>query len=447
MAKKISNILTSLAVFLIPFYFFRFEIFGIPTNVFEIAVLITFIFTCCHHEPTKSSRATPQMLKGSFCRREPRDQYLVSGSQNTWSKGQKWLLPTSLLILALISVFISPEKEKALGIFKGWFLVPIVFAWLINRNFSKENIQKLILPLYISTILISAWALLQKIGIISTLLYQVGDRSFEQYVNNGRVFGPFESPNYLAMFLAPATLISLSILFESAYRRTENFLAGSKKISVLVAASYSLPLLAIFFSGSRAGMISLAFGVLIFLILRRRNIKNESKPVFTLIIMGSIVLINLLYLCFTIYLYKNPSLGDSIRIEIYKYSVTLLKSYPILGVGLSNFQNEIAKLSFASHSFQISGLSYALHPHNLVLAFWLNLGLAGLILFLWLVLDIFKRLFFSVSKIKVYFITALCVILIHGLFDTTYFKNDLSAIFWLIFASSLILQQNETKNI
>ena len=37
-------------------------------------------------------------------------------------------------------------------------------------------------------------------------------------------------------------------------------------------------------------------------------------------------------------------------------------------------------------------------------------------------------------------------ILFHGLFDTTYLKNDLAAIFWLLIAVSLVLKKQNEKD-
>ena len=77
------------------------------------------------------------------------------------------------------------------------------------------------------------------------------------------------------------------------------------------------------------------------------------------------------------------------------------------------------------------------HPHNIFFAFWLNAGLLGLIaLFIFIV---FTHRRFT------YPLIAFWGLLIHGLFDTPFWKNDLSMIFWLILGAIVILQTYGTS--
>jgi O-antigen ligase len=151
------------------------------------------------------------------------------------------------------------------------------------------------------------------------------------------------------------------------------------------------------------------------------------------------VLVNVGYLFFATHNFNPMSGGDKIRVEIYKYSDILLRNNPVSGVGLGGFEDRISKISENNASFQLYAMSYALHPHNLFLAIWLSTGIAGLVIFIFILASIFKRLFTSDSRLRSYFVAAIVAILIHGVFDTTYFKNDLAALFWLIYSGAVIL--------
>lgn len=413
--KRLSECLVFVAVFFIPFYFFRFSVFGIPTNIFEISVLVALI----------SSFLIPRKDISTL---------------NEITKFTGWIFPILLLIIALVSSFLAGDKTNALGIFKGWFLVPAIFAWLITKNFNQKNLWKLSIPLYVGLLIISIWSIFQKLGIIGALFYQAGDSSFSQYLQERRVFGPFESPNFLAMYLVPALLISFSIIEHIKYKCSK----------ILLAVSVVLPVLALYFSGSRAGLITLILGALVYLNYRFIDVQKTKyrKPFFAVLFIFLFLLINVGYLFFaTKYFQPEAGSSDDIRVQIYKYSETLIRNHPVAGIGLGQFQTAIAEISKSSTAFQEFGLPYALHPHNLFLALWLNLGTYGLISFVLLLVAMFKNLYFNDSKLKAYFIAAVFAILIHGLFDSTYFKNDLSAIFWLIFAAGVILKQNETKKL
>jgi len=84
-----------------------------------------------------------------------------------------------------------------------------------------------------------------------------------------------------------------------------------------------------------------------------------------------------------------------------------------------------------------------LYPHNIILNFWSELGLAGALLFVWLIGKYFVGGFkiwryFSDREPECYLILGLIgsmtVVVIHGLVDVPYFKNDLAVLFWLLLA-------------
>jgi O-antigen ligase len=284
-------------------------------------------------------------------------------------------------------------------------------------------------------VLVSVWALLQKVGLISTLFYQVNDSSFSLYLSEGRSFGPFESPNYLAMFLSPVFFLSLPF-FDLVKKKSTRLFFGGMMI---------LPLLAIYFTNSRGGVISTVICVFVYLNYRYINHRsaNKVRPFHQIVFTFLLVFINAAYLFYATRFVNVSSGGDSVRIEIYKYSLKILKSDWLLGTGLGNFQGRIGQISVGNFSFQEYALGYALHPHNLLLAVWLNLGLLGLIAAVYLIIIFFKKCFNSVEMIRASLIAAMFAILIHGLFDTTYFKNDLSAIFWLLIAGAFVLNRRQ----
>ena len=83
-------------------------------------------------------------------------------------------------------------------------------------------------------------------------------------------------------------------------------------------------------------------------------------------------------------------------------------------------------------------------PHNLYLNLWLETGFLGLIGFLGMVaVSIFESLK-NFLKTKNYLIilplAALIAILVHGIVDTPYFKNDLSLLFWIVLGMMVVLE-------
>jgi O-antigen ligase len=115
----------------------------------------------------------------------------------------------------------------------------------------------------------------------------------------------------------------------------------------------------------------------------------------------------------------------------------MLKNNFLFGIGPGNFQSKYLEYQKYFPPY----LEWAVpEPHNLYLAFWLESGFAGftgfvILTFLWL-----KRTTFQTKNSLV---TAVCAgimlyFLLHGILDTTYWKNDLSLIFWITFSLGLL---------
>jgi len=121
------------------------------------------------------------------------------------------------------------------------------------------------------------------------------------------------------------------------------------------------------------------------------------------------------------------------RLVIWNASAEIIKDHPLFGIGPGTFQQTY--LSYAGR-FSKPYLEWAVpQPHNVFLAFYLQTGLIGFIGFVLIISWFFKSacrkreaapcVYAVVSAIMIY-------ILVHGLVDTTYWKNDLALMFWLV---------------
>lgn len=95
-------------------------------------------------------------------------------------------------------------------------------------------------------------------------------------------------------------------------------------------------------------------------------------------------------------------------------------------------------------------LEIFMYPHNILLNFWTELGFLGALLFAWIIgkyLFIGLRLALNRTAggerfIAISLIAAMVAVVVHGLVDVPYFKNDLSALFWLLAAMMGIMTVN-----
>ncbi len=137
--------------------------------------------------------------------------------------------------------------------------------------------------------------------------------------------------------------------------------------------------------------------------------------------------------------------SGTVRRAQWAETIEMLKDRPLLGAGLSGYKTAVAP--YHKHPeweiFQ--------YPHQIVLNVWTELGALGLLAFIYLavlvvrsVLPLFKG---ELEGVTVAAFAALLEMTLHGLVDVPYFKNDLAAMTWLLFAVLVILRSEATKNL
>ncbi|MBI4450308.1 O-antigen ligase family protein [Candidatus Uhrbacteria bacterium] len=132
--------------------------------------------------------------------------------------------------------------------------------------------------------------------------------------------------------------------------------------------------------------------------------------------------------------------SGSVRLAQYRETWRLLRDHPIRGAGLAGYQQAIAPYH------EKRDVEIFLYPHNLLLAIWVELGLAGLLLFLTILYQFFRQLFSPPLSGRgsergwgrYGIVAAMFVVLVHGLVDVPYFKNDLAMLVWVIVAIGTI---------
>ncbi|MFC1686717.1 O-antigen ligase family protein [Patescibacteria group bacterium] len=139
------------------------------------------------------------------------------------------------------------------------------------------------------------------------------------------------------------------------------------------------------------------------------------------------------------------------RLEIWKGSLAILKDHWLFGVGLGKFQE--IYLEYIPKVFTSPPLDWqVLHSHNLFFYFWLNLGIVGFLAFLGILVYLGfcfvklakdKKLFQKIRLEYFIFLGVITAIIVHGLFDTPYWKNDLAVLFWLVVGGVVWLCQKE----
>jgi O-antigen ligase len=390
---------------IIPLYVIRFTIFGIPTNVLEIgigAVLLIFLI-------------------------QFRDYKNLLQISNYWKP--KTIIFGSLLFLASIGVFVSEELRASLGIWKAYFVLPSLLLLILSQMGQKYYVS-LIRGIIGSGLAVAIITIAQVVvlgldsGFRPTALYALGlDPAVAQ--------GGFA--NYIAMYLVPIFVLSLSrrnILVELRW-----FVITVLFIGIISTQSY-------------AGIFAL-IGVLVVWILTRTFVSQKNKqniitnPIlkkYLLPILGVIVISSAIFGIWQFNTPKFQSLLDmnnrnsiTTRVQIWDTSIVIIRDNPVLGIGLADFQRVYAETIptkyFPPYEWLVP------EPHNLYFAFWLHLGLAGIIWLIYILRYTILRLIESIksNQWETYWLSlSLLSIFLYGILDTPFWKNDLALVFLVI---------------
>ena len=422
-------------VLALPTYLLRFEIMNIPTTALEIMILVLFL----------------TWLVRTFWKKQ----------DITFSKYKWWIL--LLLVVVTLSVFVSESRLSAWGIWKAYFIEPILFFLVfINTIKTKKDWSLIVGAIYFSALIVAIPAIVQKFtgwGI---------PNEFWKAEATRRVTSWYGFPNAVGLYLAPIGMFFAGILLQGKIRAFKSFKKfRTIKIcwqSILSLILFILIVLSLVFAGSEGALIGLVAG-LIFLGL---VYPYRLTRITTLIILLSCFLAFLFIPNLREYASEKATLADrsgQIRQQQWKETWTMLKDdHQVLGGGLANYQTAIAPYHAegiwikdkndpawlekirTSEEFRIKAwqpTEIYLYPHNILLNFWSEIGIFGAGIMFVLVLKLFLGYLRvkSPENKKMYLIlmSVFVVILVHGLVDVPYFKNDLSVFWWLLFGMSVLL--------
>jgi O-antigen ligase len=128
------------------------------------------------------------------------------------------------------------------------------------------------------------------------------------------------------------------------------------------------------------------------------------------------------------------------RGHVWSASLRMLRDHPVFGAGLGGYQTVMAPYR-STDPYNVPE-PYA---HNMFLSTWSELGLLGLVAFVWILGALIIQPWRAIGRaagVQVPLLwgtgAAFAMLVAHGIVDTPYWKNDLSAEFWLLAAIQVV---------
>jgi O-antigen ligase len=336
-----------------------------------------------------------------------------------WRNPYTW--PAALLLVAAtISVFAAPDLRAAAGIWKAYFIEPalagLVIAAMARR---RDRARLLLLGLGVAG---------SVIAIANILRAGLAVFAYHDYNTVTPPVWIYNSGNAIPLYLEPLFAFALALLFFSDDRR-EQVLAGA--FAVLAA-------LAVFVSFSRAGWLTLGVLVLLMALLTRWRwiVAGAAVLVGGALFAGSHSVRHRILVEFD---FSSKDNTVALRWQLWRSTWNMLTHHPIFGAGLSGFKQVLDGYRVPEYRENL------IYPHNLVLNFWSETGLLGLAAILWLLVQVGRVAARGlrvagqpwVRALTLGMIGMLVAIVLHGMVDVPYFKNDQALAFWALIALQL----------
>ncbi len=363
--------------FFLPAYVLRFSLLGFPTTVLELYLAFIFLFFTIAHGKSGWQRAGTRI--------------------GIW----RWPILTFSLV-SFASVFWSLDLFSGLGLWRAFILEPLLVFFILPVILeTQEDIALFLRNLYFTVIGISLWSLWQ--FVTGSGIPHPWNVSIEE---GRRATGPFPFPNAVALFVVPA-----SALAAACFIQKKSWLTG-----VAVFSGF----LAVILAKSDGGLIALLAAVLVALLFS----KWGRKWAIGMLLAGTLILAT------------QPSIREpvirevtiqswpgQVRLYIWRETRDLLRDRPVLGAGFGGYPTVFAEYH------QATAIEIFQYPHNILFNFWVEMGIFGVLAFGWILVTWLRGA--NRGNYLVIF-AVLIAILVHGLVDVPYFKNDLAVMFWIL---------------
>jgi O-antigen ligase len=373
------------------------------------------------------SRLTPALADAEVAVSQPQTASLIRNLQfaiRNWLRQDAFAFPALALLavatFSLLTVADAGYLKSSLREYRWTIVEPVLFYFLATEVLrGRRGALRLADGLIAGATVAAGGAL---------LFAALGQGLVVEGVT--RVMWPYVHPNNLALLLgrvAPFAAVT-ALFLTPPEERTR------RRLYALACLPLFLALALTFSRGAYVGVLAAGF-VVAGLVGRRRVV----------LALGGIVTAGGLIIAADTLFHFLPgriaSVGSAfLRVGLWRSALAMLRDHPIFGVGLDQFLNQYQYYVEPTNDYE----RFTNHPHNIVLDFWLRLGIIGLLVWIWTVVQ-FVRLAYALARsmdgvrsaLALGLLALLTDILVHGLIDNSYFLMDLALVFW---AGCAILQ-------
>jgi O-antigen ligase len=321
-------------------------------------------------------------------------------------------IPAAVFLVAgAISVLVSPEQLKGLGLYRAYLVEPIAFFFVLGHVAKTAWRARLVLGgLAVGG---SVAGLANAFVVLDAIRHHTLDLALPPPVVI------YNTANATALYMVPLIGIAASLFL---YDR-ERWVRPMSGVFLAIA------LVALLLSLSRGGYLALAVIALILAVINRY--RWYLLPAVVVLVAGMTRVPAMASRLEHEVNFSDPHNTFLSRLSLWEVTLNMLRDHPILGTGMFGFARSIQPYRGGIYE------EHLIYPHNIVLNFWTETGLLGLVAFFWLLVQAFRVSWRGWTSgpaawraIQLGIVLAMVAIIVHGLVDVPYFKNDLALEFW-----------------
>lgn len=376
---------------LVPAYVVRWHLGPLPTTLLENAILITVAAFAVESVRLKAIPIwrTPVTV--------PAILFLVAGA---------------------ISIVVSPDHRAALGLYRAYLIEPMAFGLvLINVVSTPSRAAAVVGGL-------AAGGTVAGLANAAVVIQALRHHTYNVVDTPPVVI--YNTANAVALYLVPIIAVAGAVALHWSGRR-------ERLIAWVIAGVGSLCVLLSFSRGGYLALVVVALGLA--LTHRKRWLLLGAAVAAGIVLLFIPVIGNRIRTELDFSNGHNTLVG---RFHLWSVALHMLRDHPVFGAGLSGFAATFAPYWNPTNADRFT------YPHNIVLNFWSETGLLGLAAFTWIMVAGFVRAWGGWRRgvsdwraIHLGVMLALVAVLVHGLVDVPYWKNDLSLEFWALLSLSL----------
>ena len=397
----------SLTIFWAPFFLFPIELYRFAFPMVEVLLAITFGAWLL-----KSSIAISKWVKSPT-------------HPITFKLMQMDYFVIGWVCIGCLSILRAERTGVAITELRTLIIQPSLFYLMIRSTpLTQKQINQLVLTLVLAGFAVASISLLQFVRGETIITAEDGAR---------RLAGVYGSPNNLGLFLGRCIPFVVAFLLINANAR--------RRLATLLILII-MGIVALLSQSVGALFIGIPASIIAVVMLRYRQ-----KAIIPLMILGVIGVIGVVILL------QQPRFARVLtftegtnfyRLRVWESSFQIIEDHPLTGIGLDQFLYEYRGHYIIPDAWEEPNLS---HPHNVILDFWIRLGLLGVLVFLGMqaifwrsTFTFYQKLHSSNSLIPLAIVIGLMGnmvnLLAHGLVDNSVYVIDLAYVFAFILALS-----------